>query len=142
MKKRTAMILAILLAAAMTFAAAESPAAETPDTAMKALTFAQAAELVAEDGAVFTEQEEQTGTIVAYDPETLPDPSAPSSYKEAWFEARQIGTFTAEDGTKVHIALSEEYGLFAYTWGSPCRVDHWYIREAGYTFLPEEPAAE
>ncbi len=40
------------------------------------------------------------------------------------------------------IALSEEYGLFAYTWGSPCRVDRWYIREAGYTFLPEEPAAE
>ena len=138
MKKRTAVILAVLLAAALIFAIAGYIAAEAPDNAEPDThpTFVRMEDAAAADGSSFTEKKEQAGTIIAYDPETLPDPSSPSSYPEAWFEAVRIGSFISADGTVVRIALSEEYGLFAYTWGSPCKVVRWYIREPGWTFLP------
>ena len=136
MKKLIAVILAILLAAALLFALAqgkETPENDAPDTHP---TFVRMEDATAADGSSFTEKKEQAGTIIAYDPETLPDPSSPSSYPEAWFEAVRIGTFTNGDGAVVRIALSEEYGRGAEGWGSPCKVVCWYIREPGWTFLP------
>ena len=144
MKKLIAAIPAVLLAAALLFTIAAGRATETPDNDAPDThpTFVRMEDAMAADGSSFTEKKEQAGTIIAYDPETLPDPSSPSSYPEAWFEAVRIGSFISADGTVVRIALSEEYGLFAYTWGSPCKVVRWYIREPGWTFLPEKKTAE
>ena len=74
-----------------------------------------------------------SGSVKCYDPDMT---STPLSNPECIFTAKIVGRFlTNMQSTVKYVAISDEYGIFAYTRGSyPSAVAHWYHRAKGITY--------
>ena len=72
-----------------------------------------------------------SGSVKAYDPENT---DSPSTHPEFVFQAEIVGKFGTTGSIK-YVAISKEYGIFAYTHSAyPDQVKHWYMQVKGLTY--------
>lgn len=81
----------------------------------------------------FLQNGRKNGTGKFFDPELTQNPNANPQYI---FNAEIVGMFTNNASTQLWIAISSEYGIFAFEdWkGNPDPVRHWYYRAKGLTY--------
>lgn len=81
----------------------------------------------------FVSNGELSGTVTCYDPEEVP--SDPLSHRDKWFTAQIVGKITIPGKSTKWVAVSSEYGIFAYKDVAEVNpVTHWYSRKKGYQY--------
>lgn len=76
----------------------------------------------------FRDNGQISGSVNCYDPD---ETSSPSTHPEFVFKAQIVGKFGSAGSIK-YVAMSNEYGIFAYTHSAyPDQVRHWYVRAKG-----------